>query len=73
MRDSAPSVLIAYMPTPRQIAAACLSIQRRWTIAERRRRIVGGTTTTSSTRWLPPSISMPFYDRVRGSLEAVGD
>ena len=46
-----------YLPTRRQIRAACEAIRRQWTAAERRRRAVGDGMPASSTIWFPPHIS----------------
>ena len=45
-----------YLPTRRQIVAACAAIRREWTPAERRRRSVGGRMAVPSGAWSPPCI-----------------
>jgi hypothetical protein len=45
-----------YLPTRRQIMAACATIRSQWTPAERRRRIVGGRLQEGGPVWFPPQI-----------------
>jgi hypothetical protein len=47
-----------YLPSRREIVAACAAIQRQWTPAERRRRTVGGGLLSESTFWSPPQIAI---------------
>lgn len=46
-----------YLPTRRQIRAACEAIRRRWTAAERRRRTVGESPHATAVMWSPPHIA----------------
>jgi hypothetical protein len=46
-----------YLPTQRQIVAACAAIRRQWTPSERRRRTVGQELQAGDTNWSPPQIS----------------
>lgn len=45
-----------YLPTPRQIAEACLRIQQSWSPTEKKRRLVGYSREHLETPWLPPRI-----------------
>jgi len=55
-----------YMPSPRQIARKCRSIQRSWTPAERQRRIVGFQAISADRIWLPPQVNTSLcHARVR--------
>ena len=49
---------VDYLPTPRQIAAQCAQIRRRWSVAERRRRTVGYMRLQAESMWRPPQICM---------------
>lgn len=46
-----------YLPTRRQIMAACAAIRRQWTPSERRRRTVGQDLQAGYAPWSPPQIS----------------
>ncbi len=48
---------IEYLPTRRQISAACAAIRQTWTPAERRRRTVGHGLLARYSVWSPPQIS----------------
>jgi hypothetical protein len=45
-----------YLPSRREIVAACATIQRQWTPAERRRRSVGARF-AETVVWSPPCIA----------------
>jgi hypothetical protein len=45
-----------YLPSRREIVAACTAIQQQWTPAERRRRSVG-VRFSETVLWTPPCIA----------------
>ncbi|MCG8449717.1 MAG: hypothetical protein MI725_09080 [Pirellulales bacterium] len=45
-----------YLPTPQQIAAACLYIRQQWSPAEHQRRLVGQSCAPEHAGWSPPRI-----------------
>ena len=60
-----------YLPTRRQITAACAEIRLSWTAAERRRRTVGQSLLESAASWSPPCIATAHcLARVRRVVEA---
>jgi hypothetical protein len=46
-----------YLPTPRQISAACAAIRLQWSPAERRRRSLASDLRDGQTAWAPPEIN----------------
>ena len=55
-----------YLPTPHQIAEACLLIRESWSVAEKKRRLVGYSQEMLDNAWLPPRIDTSMcHSRVR--------
>jgi hypothetical protein len=48
----------AYLPTPREIAAACAAIRQRWTPTEFRRRSAANVLKMTPHDWTPPQVSL---------------
>ena len=58
-----------YLPTPQQIADACLFIREQWSPAERQRRLVGQSYEPEVLRWSPPRIDTTMCSsRVRKAV-----
>jgi|GEM_PF-1451578 len=55
-----------YLPTPHQIAEACLMIRETWSPSEQQRRLVGYAQEELKNPWLPPRIDTSLcHSRVR--------
>jgi hypothetical protein len=61
-----------YLPTRRQIVAACAAIRSQWTPAERRRRTVDSALLSALPTWTPPQIAIAHCTaRVRKMIAEV--